>query len=144
MLIRPFEFCLAGVKLRGCPACAVPYEAIVPEHTQYALFQLYCDLRANPIKDRHWLEVHAKRLKPQTVPGWIVRLPPPYWAAVILHLPIRCLVNASFMILLYLTPAGSGFRSPVRLCRHCWPAVCAVEHHGCHPLCSGVRSGICR
>ncbi|BDA49577.1 hypothetical protein COCOBI_14-1960 [Coccomyxa sp. Obi] len=50
---------------------AVPYEAILPEHTQYALFQLYCDLRANPIKDRHFFEVHAKRLKPHTFPGWI-------------------------------------------------------------------------
>lgn len=50
---------------------AVPYEAIMPEHTQYALFQLYCDLRANPIKDRHFFEVHAKRLKPHTFPGWI-------------------------------------------------------------------------
>lgn len=72
-------YSLAGVKLRmvltRLPGLAVPYEAIVPEHTQYALFQLYCDLRANPIKDRHWLEVHSKRLKPQTFPGWIVRAP---------------------------------------------------------------------
>ena len=44
----------------------------MPEHTQYALFQLYCDLRANPIKDRHWFEVHARRLKPHTYAGWIV------------------------------------------------------------------------
>ena len=54
--------------------CAVPYEWMVPEHTQYALFQLYCDLRANPIKDRHWFEVHARRLRPHTFPGWIVSL----------------------------------------------------------------------
>lgn len=51
---------------------AVPYEAMVPEHTQHAIFQLYCDLRANPIKDRHWFEVHARRLKPHTYAGWIV------------------------------------------------------------------------
>jgi hypothetical protein len=59
-------------------AVAVPYEFLVPEHTQYALFQLYCDLRANPIKDRHFLEIHAKRLKPHTFPGWIVSTLPPF------------------------------------------------------------------
>ena len=51
---------------------AVPYEAIVPEHTRYALFQLYCDLRANPPRDRHWFMLHARRLRPHTVSGWIV------------------------------------------------------------------------
>ncbi|KAK9838202.1 hypothetical protein WJX81_008675 [Elliptochloris bilobata] len=49
----------------------VPYEAIVPEHTRYALFQLYCDLRANPPRDRHWFMLHARRLRPQTFSGWI-------------------------------------------------------------------------
>ena len=57
----------------------------MPEHTQYALFQLYCDLRANPIKDRHWLEVHARRLRPHTFPGWIVSPP---------HCPTPCLLHA--------------------------------------------------
>ena len=52
---------------------AVPYEAFVPEHTRYALFQLYCDLRANPPRDRHWFVIHARRLQPHTFSGWIVR-----------------------------------------------------------------------
>jgi hypothetical protein len=77
----------------------VPYEWAVPEHTQYALFQLYCDLRANPIKDRHWFEVHARRLKPHTFPGWIVRLLSPSLCYVkyVLHArcrPVMCTAHA--------------------------------------------------
>ena len=45
----------------------------MPEHTRYALFQLYCDLRANPPRDRHWFLLHARRLRPHTFSGWIVR-----------------------------------------------------------------------
>ena len=45
----------------------------MPEHTRYALFQLYCDLRANPPRDRHWFMTHARRLRPHTFSGWIVR-----------------------------------------------------------------------
>ncbi|CAK0787531.1 hypothetical protein CVIRNUC_010751 [Coccomyxa viridis] len=50
---------------------SVPYELLVPDHTRDALFQLACDLRANPIKDKHWVLVHWRRLKPRTFPGWI-------------------------------------------------------------------------
>lgn len=46
----------------------------MPEHTRYALFQLYCDLRANPPRDRHWFMLHARRLRPHTFSGWIVRI----------------------------------------------------------------------
>ena len=53
---------------------AVPYELMVPDHTRDALFQLCCDLRANPIKDKHWVLVHWRRLKPRTFPGWIVSI----------------------------------------------------------------------
>ena len=52
---------------------AVPYELLVPDQTRDALFQLACDLRANPIKNKHWVLVHWRRLKPRTFPGWIVR-----------------------------------------------------------------------
>ncbi len=45
----------------------------MPEHTRYALFQLYCDLRANLPRDRHWFMIHARRLQPHTFSGWIVR-----------------------------------------------------------------------
>ena len=41
---------------------------LVPDHTRDALFQLACDLRANPIKDKHWVLVHWRRLKPRTLP----------------------------------------------------------------------------
>ncbi len=58
---------------RNTESSAVPYETVVPEHTRYALFQLYCDLRANPPRDRHWFLIHARRLQPHTFSGWIVR-----------------------------------------------------------------------
>ncbi|KAL4431506.1 hypothetical protein ABPG75_006762 [Micractinium tetrahymenae] len=44
---------------------------VVPEHTREALFQLFCDLRANTPKDARFLRRHAKALMPRTLPGWL-------------------------------------------------------------------------
>ena len=67
------ERCCYSARAHCIPCLAVPYELLVPDHTRDALFQLACDLRANPIKDKHWVLVHWRRLKPRTFPGWIVR-----------------------------------------------------------------------
>lgn len=45
---------------------------VLPEHTQDALFQLFCDLRTNTPKDKVFLKRHARALQPRTLAGWLV------------------------------------------------------------------------
>ena len=46
---------------------------VVPEATRDALFQLFCDVRANVPKDKRFVQRHLKAFKPHTVVGWLVR-----------------------------------------------------------------------
>lgn len=45
---------------------------IVPASTRDALFQLFCDLRANTPKDNKFLMRHVKAFTPETPVGWMV------------------------------------------------------------------------
>lgn len=45
---------------------------VLPEHTRDALFQLFCDVRANTPKDRVFVVRHAQALQPRTFSGWLV------------------------------------------------------------------------
>ncbi len=46
---------------------------VVPEATRDALFQLFCDIRANVPKDKRFLQRHVKAFEPRSVVGWLVR-----------------------------------------------------------------------
>lgn len=44
---------------------------LIPEPTRAALFQLFCDLRANTPKDSAFMKRHMKAFTPQTPLGWL-------------------------------------------------------------------------
>jgi hypothetical protein len=48
-----------------------PVSQIVPAPTREAVFQLFCDIRANVPKDKRFLQRHAKAFTPQTTLGWL-------------------------------------------------------------------------
>jgi hypothetical protein len=48
-----------------------PVSRVVPEPTREAVFQLFCDIRANVPKDKRFLQRHAKAFTPQTSVGWL-------------------------------------------------------------------------
>jgi hypothetical protein len=50
-----------------------PVGSVVPAPTRDALFQLFCDLRANVPKDQRFLKRHATAFRPATALGWVVR-----------------------------------------------------------------------
>jgi hypothetical protein len=50
---------------------ARPVAQVVPEPTREAVFQLFCDIRANVPKDKRFLQRHARAFTPQTSMGWL-------------------------------------------------------------------------
>ncbi|KAG7668457.1 hypothetical protein NADE_006838 [Nannochloris sp. 'desiccata'] len=48
-----------------------PVSQVVPGPTREAVFQLFCDIRANVPKDKRFLQRHAKAFTPQTHLGWL-------------------------------------------------------------------------
>lgn len=44
---------------------------VIPSQTKDAIFQLFCDLRANTPKDKKFLLRHLKAFKPETSSGWL-------------------------------------------------------------------------
>jgi hypothetical protein len=48
-----------------------PVAQVVPETTREAVFQLFCDIRANVPKDKRFLQRHANAFRPQSSIGWL-------------------------------------------------------------------------
>ena len=48
-----------------------PVANIIPQPTRDALFQLFCDLKANVPKDKKFLQRHARAFKPDSTLGWL-------------------------------------------------------------------------
>jgi len=62
---------LAAAWLIYSKSLSGPVSQIVPEPTRQAVFQLFCDIRANVPKDKRFLQRHAKAFTPQTKLGWL-------------------------------------------------------------------------
>ena len=66
--------CTPCMVLRSCSRLRLEAvtRRVLPEHTRDALFQLFCDVRANTPKDRVFFARHAQALQPRTFSGWLV------------------------------------------------------------------------